>query len=396
VTLRRVQRRTGLWMAAALTIICFVGLISGAAIRGYATSGPQTLTVMTRNIYLGGNINRPIRAALDRTGREGVLALGHANHELREVVERTDFAARSKLLAAEIASTRPDLLGLQEVALWRHGPMQLDQIGRPNATEVDYDFLAMLLADLTDRGLRYQIVHVQQESDVEAPAFTGNPYTGTAGAAEDVRLTDRDVILVRDDAGIRVDATGGGNFSRRLEVRLGDTTFPFVRGFAWADIAVGSARIRFITTHLESQSARLALAQAEELLNGPAGNTGVSTVIACDCNSNPASPAARTSLPIGSGGAYRVITNDHGFTDLWLQAASRADAGNTGWLSELANDETADFERRIDLVLARSAPSAQLSVSQAELTGDELSDRDPVTKLWPSDHAGVVVQLRIG
>ena len=396
MTLRLVQRRTGLWIAAALTIICFVGLISGAAIPGYATSGPQTLTVMTRNIYLGGNINRPIRAALDRTGREGVLALGHANHELREVVERTDFAARSKLLAAEIASTRPDLLGLQEVALWRHGPMQLDQIGRPNATEVDYDFLAMLLADLTDRGLRYQIVHVQQESDVEAPAFTGNPYTGTAGAAEDVRLTDRDVILVRDDAGIRVDATGGGNFSRRLEVRLGDTTFSFVRGYAWADVAVGSARIRFITTHLESQSARLARAQAEELLTGPAGNTGVSTVIACDCNSNPSSPAARSSLPVGSGAAYRVITNDHGFTDLWLQAAGRADAGNTGWLSELANDETADFERRIDLVLARSAPSAQLSVSQAEITGDELSDRDPVTKLWPSDHAGVVVQVQIG
>jgi endonuclease/exonuclease/phosphatase family metal-dependent hydrolase len=396
VTLRLVQRRTGLWIAAALTIICLVGLISGAPIRGYATSGPQTLTVMTRNVYLGGNINRPIRAAVDRTGREGVLALGHANHELREVVERTDFAARSKLLAAEIASTRPDLLGLQEVALWRHGPMQLDQIGRPNATEVDYDFLAMLLADLTDRGLRYQIVHVQQESDVEAPAFTGNPYTGTAGAAEDVRLTDRDVILVRDDAGIRVDATGGGNFSRRLEVRLGDTTFPFVRGYAWADVAVGSARIRFITTHLESQSARLARAQAEELLTGPAGNTGVSTVIACDCNSNPSSPAARSSLPVGSGAAYRVITNDHGFTDLWLQAAGRADAGNTGWLSELANDETADFERRIDLVLARSAPSAQLSVSHAEITGDELSDRDPVTKLWPSDHAGVVVQVQIG
>jgi endonuclease/exonuclease/phosphatase family metal-dependent hydrolase len=325
-----------------------------------------------------------------------VLALGHANHELREVVERTDFAARSKLLAAEIASTRPDLLGLQEVALWRHGPMQLDQIGRPNATEVDYDFLAMLLADLTDRGLRYQIVHVQQESDVEAPAFTGNPYTGTAGAAEDVRLTDRDVILVRDDAGVRIDASGGDNFSRRLEVRLGDTTFPFVRGYAWADVAVGSARIRFITTHLESQSARLARAQAEELLIGPAANTGVSTVIACDCNSNPSSPAARSSLPVGSGAAYRVITNDHGFADLWLQAAGRADAGNTGWLSELANDETADFERRIDLVLARSAPSAQLSVSQAELTGDELGDRDPVTKLWPSDHAGVVVQVQIG
>jgi endonuclease/exonuclease/phosphatase family metal-dependent hydrolase len=351
---------------------------------------------MTRNIYLGGNINRPIRAALDRTGREGVLALGHANHELREIVERTDFATRSRLLAEEIAAARPDLIGLQEVALWRHGPMQLDQIGRPNATEVDYDFLATLLADLTNRGVRFEIVHIQQESDVEAPAFTGNPYTGTAGAAEDVRLTDRDVILVRSEAGILVEASGGSNFSRRFEVTLGDTTFPFVRGYAWADVAVGSTRMRFITTHLESQSARLARAQAEELLNGPAGNTELSTVIACDCNSNPASPAARSSLPIGSGAAYRLITNDHGFTDLWLQEPVGAGSGNTAWLSELANDETADFERRIDLVVARSTPSEQVSVSRAEVTGDELNDRDPVTRLWPSDHAGVIVQLQIG
>jgi endonuclease/exonuclease/phosphatase family metal-dependent hydrolase len=437
VTLRSEEARIGLGVAVALTILCLGVVISvvlvasvgnrapthgGEAsrgvlpprapttaadpvrdaratariVRGYGSGAPRTLTVMTRNVYLGGNINRPIRAALDRPGRPGVLALGRANHELREIVERTDFAMRSKLLAEEIAAVRPDLVGLQEVALWRHGPMQLDRIGRPDATEVDYDFLAILLADLADRGVRYETVHVQQESDVEAPAFTGDPFTGRAGSAEDVRLTDRDVILIRSGAEIRIESSGGGNYSRPLEVKLGDTTFPFVRGYAWADVAVGSARIRFITTHLESQSARLARAQADELLNGPAGNTGLSTVIACDCNSNPASPAARSGLPIGSGAAYRLITNDHGFTDLWLQDPGRAGPGNTAWLGELVNDETADFERRVDLVLARSTPAEQVFVSRADVTGDELNDRDPVTQLWPSDHAGLVVQLQIG
>ena len=91
-----------------------------------------------------------------------------------------------------------------------------------------------------------------------------------------------------------------------------------------------------------------------------------------------------------------MITNDHGFTDLWLQEPGRADPGNTAWLSELANDETADFERRIDLVLARSTPPGQVSVNRAEVSGDELSDRDPGSKLWPSDHAGVIVQLQVG
>jgi hypothetical protein len=394
VTVRTVKSPRRLRIAAVVTVLCLAVLISIAVSREYA-SGDRTVSVMTRNIYLGGNINRPIRAAMDRTGREGILALGHANHELREVVTRTDFATRSRLLAAEIAAARPDLIGLQEVGLWRHGPMQLDRVGRPDATQVDLDFLDMLLADLSNRGVRYEVVHVQQLSDVEAPAFTGNPYAGTVGSAADVRLTDRDVILVRSEAGLRIEASGGGAYQQRFQVELGDTIFPFVRGYAWADVALGSARIRFVNTHLESQSAQLARAQAEELLNGPAGDMSLPTVIACDCNSNPASLAARFSVPIGSGAAYRLITDGHGYTDLWLQQQGRDGQGNTAWLSEFVNDETADFERRIDLVLARSATPGQIVANRAEVTGDELTDRDPVSKLWPSDHAGVVVELRV-
>ena len=60
------------------------------------------------------------------------------------------------------------------------------------------------------------------------------------------------------------------------------------------------------------------------------------------------------------------------------------------------NNDTARFHRRIDLVLAKSAPSMPIVTNRAEVTGDELSDRDPASKLWPSDHAGVVVQLQIG
>jgi Endonuclease/Exonuclease/phosphatase family len=401
VARRRGRTYTGLWIALALTIICAAALINLGTLRSRsargdsAASSGQTLTVMTRNLYLGGNIDRPIRAAYDRKGAEGVLALGHANQELREIVERTDFRTRSRLLAAEIAAARPDLVGLQEVALWRHGPMQLDKIGQLNATDVDYDFLAILLSDLASRGTPYEVASAQQESDVEAPAFTGNPLSGAAGAAEDVRLTDRDVILFRADSGIRIEGRGGGHYTTQFKVKLGDVTLPFIRGYAWADITVGSSPIRFITTHLESHSAKLARAQADELLNGPGGNPGVSTVIVCDCNSNPASLAARTPLPIGSGGAYRLLTNDDGFVDLWVHQPGRADPGSTATLDEFVNDKTPDFTRRIDLVLARPAPPVEITASRAELTGNELQDRDPATGLWPSDHAGVVVQLQV-
>ena len=76
---------------------------------------------------------------------------------------------------------------------------------------------------------------------MEAPAFTGNPLSGAAGAAEDVRLTDRDVILFRADSGIRIEGRGGGHYTTQFKVELGDVTFPFIRGYAWADITVGSS-----------------------------------------------------------------------------------------------------------------------------------------------------------
>ena len=401
VALRRGRVRAELLIALALTVICLGALISIGTLRSVdannasAASGGQALTVMTRNLYLGGNIDRPIRAAYDRTGVEGVLALGHANHELRAIVERTDFRTRSRLLADEIAAARPDLVGLQEVALWRHGPLQLDKIGQLNATQVDYDFLAILLGDLSNSGISYEVASIQQESDVEAPAFTGNPMTGTAREPQDVRLTDRDVILLRSDSGIRIEGRGGGQYRTQFKVRLGNVTFPFVRGYAWADVAVGATTIRFLTTHLESQSAKLAQAQAEELLSGPAGNAALSTVIVCDCNSNPASPAARGPVPIGSGAAYRMLTKDHGFTDLWVQQPNRADLGDTASLGELVQDKAPAFERRIDLVLARPAAQVQIADSRAEVTGSDPQDRDPATGLWPSDHAGVVVQLEV-
>jgi hypothetical protein len=34
-----------------------------------------------------------------------------------------------------------------------------------------------------------------------------------------------------------------------------------------------------------------------------------------------------------------------------------------------------------------------LAASNGELTGEEPAERDPGTGLWPSDHAGVVVEL---
>jgi hypothetical protein len=388
-------RRTGIGVAAILLVLC-VGLVTALVVYR-AAAGPRTVTVMTRNLYIGADITRPIRAAAGRTGQDAVLALGHANHELRQIVDRTDFSTRSRLLADEIGKARPDLLGLQEVALWRHGPMELNRLGQLNATAVDYDFLRLLLAQLAGRGLTYEVASVQQESDVEAPAFTGDPFAGTAGAAQDVRLTVRDVILVHRDAGVRVLNSSGGSYQHRLDVPLGGVPFSFVRGFAWADVTVGSFRFRFVTTQLESQSADIAVAQAAELLAGPAADASTSTVIVCDCNSDPADSKVPPGDSVPKSAAYRLITGEGRFGDLWLQQQPSPGRGVTTGLSELVNDATpAALDRRLDLALGRPAAGARLTVRQADVTGDELADRDPRTGLWPSDHGGVVVSVRTG
>ena len=383
--------RTWIWPAAVLVGLAVV--IAAVAVPRLRPADPATLTVMTRNLYLGADINRPARAAAGRTGQDALVALGQANYEVREILDHTDFAVRSRLLAAEIAAAGPDVVGLQEVALWRSGPMELDQLGRPNAATVDYDFLAMLLTELARRQVVYDVVQTQDESDVEGPAFIGDPTAGTARVTGDIRLTLRDVILLRPGSGIRVADRGSGQYQTRFEIQLGGVPYAYVRGFAWADLDLGRTTLRFVTTHLESESADLAQAQADELLAGAAADRSVPTLIACDCNSDPQNQTIRPPDSVPSAAAYARLTGHGGFADTWLALGPAAGPGFTFGVGESVNDPAARFSRRIDLVLARGLPAERLTAGRGEVTGDEPADRDPGTGLWPSDHAGVVVEL---
>lgn len=367
-----------------------------AAEAGQAAARGHAVTVLTRNLYVGGVITKPIAAALGKTGTDALLALGHANYELRATVDRTNFSVRGRLLARELASARPELPGLQEVALWRSGPLQLTpgQLGVPNATTVDIDFLAILLADLRRQGVTYSVASAQQGTDVEAPSFLGDPTDGTATDARDVRLTVSDVVLVRAHAGVQVIGRGGGNFEHRISLDLGGVALNIVRSYAWADVRVGSSRFRFVTTHLESQSSDLALAQAQELVaalaTGPAR-----TVLVCDCNSDPFNSTIRAGDHVPHLAAYQLLTSVAGFADAWLRAPHHGD-GFTSGLSELVNDPTAaGFRHRIDLVLTRTTDGSSVTVRHARVFGDRTRDRDCATGLWPSDHAGVLATLRL-
>lgn len=355
--------------------------------HGHGNGHGKPITVMTRNLYLGGDITRPL-VAIGLPPEEQGPAFVAANSTLRTIVDQTNFPLRSKQLAREVAARMPDLIGLQEVALWRHGPLD----GSPAET-VDYDFLATLLSDLAARGQNYHVVHVQPESDVAGPAVFG-------GSLQNVRLTMRDVLLERAHNGVRVTASGGGNYATRIPLTIAGQTLEFIRGYNWADVQAGGQQVRVVNTHLESQLSDVAYAQAAELLAGPAAPSGKPTIVVCDCNSDPLDTSVKPGETHAHQDPYLLITGQGGFADAWLQFAPAA-AGFTSGLSELVNDTpeeaAARFDHRIDMVFGRRADGSPMRVDRGWVTGKDPNERTPETaigRLWPSDHAGVVMRLR--
>ena len=337
---------------------------------------------MTRNVYLGADIDRPLLSAVAAlTPEQTLVALGNATQLTRSVVDRTDFRVRAGLLAREIERTRPDLIGLQEVALWRHGPLQLDQVGVPNASVVDYDYLQILLEALDGT---YEPVCVGDRADVESPSFTGG-FSHTDGC--DVRLTMRDVILVRTGTDLQVVDSGDRVYSRNLAVEILGTSLTFDRGWQWVDIESGTSRFRFVNTHLEAVSSDIALSQAEELLS----STPSTAVIVGDFNSDPLDDSVKPGDSVPHKAPYELLSSV--CTDAWLRFAP-ASAGWTAGLSEQVDDPTpAGFNHRIDMIFFRDARDT-VTVTGGAVTGTDPDDRDPRTGLWPSDHGGVVLTLK--
>ena len=325
---------------------------------------------MTRNLYLGVDIQRPIAATAGKTGAEALVALGNSTHEVRAIVDQTDFATRSKLLAREIAGSKPDLVGLQEVALWRSGPIELPPdgaLGVPNATHVDQDFLKILLWRLAQRGAYYVPVSVQVESDIESPSFLGSPFDGThlrplRSAADHARRDPRSGSAPRCGSPTRAAAT----------TRHGSTsTSPGYRprsSAATTGSMPGSARseFRFVNTHLEAFSSDLALFQAQELMAGPVAGSPGTTIIVCDCNSDPLDHTVKPTDPLGTphSGPYDFIVG--------IRLRRRvADVGVRRRRLDLGAErvrqrrDSAGFDHRIDMVFARGTSRAASRWSMA-------------------------------
>jgi endonuclease/exonuclease/phosphatase family metal-dependent hydrolase len=324
------------------------------------------LRVMTRNIYLGGDIAKPIPA---RTVDE----FEQKNTELWQVVQGTDFPARAKLLAREVRATKPDLIGLQEVALWRRGPNGVKDGTTTPATEVVYDFLTQLQRELRRAGQRYRVGKVQQEFDLEGGTTLGY----------DVRLTMRDVVLVKVRRGLRVRRRSGDTYDAKLVVATAIGNVNVLRGWAAVDGSLDGERFRFVNTHLEAFLNDTRVAQARELVAGPARKRGTVIVVG-DMNSDP--DGADGSLP----DAYRVLTGA-GLRDAWTLARPRSKGYSCCMNTETIKDPPpAPFDHRIDHIIVKP----RLRATRAQVIGNDPRNRT-ASGLWPSDHGGAALTLRL-
>ena len=111
----------------------------------------------------------------------------------------TRFEERAVVLVDEVEERRPHLIALQEVARF----ITIDPAtGVPTAS---LDFLSILDAEMVDRGLRYEIVEVRENTRVTLPVAIDFE---TGMVSEAIDFTDRDVVLARSDVTITNIASG--------------------------------------------------------------------------------------------------------------------------------------------------------------------------------------------
>jgi Endonuclease/Exonuclease/phosphatase family len=354
-------------MGRLMVVVALTGALLGLTSPSPASAAPEpTVTVVTQNLYIGTDL-MPILAV--RKLDDVPAAAG----EVFAAVQASHPAARMAAVADEIAKRPADLVGLQEATLWRSG-----ELGSVPAT-VEFDFVELLVDALAARGLSYEVVAITTNVDAHFPALTG------VGLRE-IRVTERDVILGRIDSGLELSNFQTANFQAEVEFDTLLGPFKSLRGWASIDATAGDTTMRFVTTHLEGLDPLVQLAQASEILAGPA-NTPLPVVLVCDCNS---SASATTATDPDATPTYALLRNA-GFGDAWATKHPGADGFTCCQDADLRNVPSA-LDERIDYILFRGA----FDVRHASLLGATPGDRTAKPdRVWPSDHAGVSATLEL-
>lgn len=340
-------------------------LLAVSVLSGSTSAEPnhkRSATVMTYNIYQGTELEH-VLAATDLSSFVAGVTIDYAN------VIATSFPERAQTIAAEIAQNQPDLVALQEVALWR---TQVPSNPFLPATDIAYDFLDILLNALNAAGQHYQAVIVRNNFDTQGTGFS-------PVGLFDVRLTDRTAILARtdlSDADLQISNPQQHDFLANAEFNLLGNNILILGGWSSVDAKIRGKTFRFITSHLDPLSPLVRTAQAYELLQGPAV-TPLPVVMAGDFNTVPGEPPYLAFLAAGFQDTWAAVHPlDDGYTCCQVPPDS------------ILNPVSA-LSTRVDYVFARGG----FAISDEHLIGNTPAERT-TSGLWPTDHAGVMATLQ--
>jgi len=321
----------------------------------------KLITVMTRNAYFGMDVS-PVLSATDPADLIAAFAMAW------EQVQSTNIPERAECIAGEIAIAKPDLIGLQEVAQFF--------VAAGGKTSTKFDFLELIVQALTKHGISYVPLTIKNDLDHTVPVDMKGTF---------VRIVDRHAILLRvgeSTPQVRPYHIQDKTFSTLFQVSnalAGKVSIP--RSWIATDAELEGKHFRLIETHLESLSATVQMAQAEELLGGPA-KADCPVIMIGDFNSNPVA-GAQDSSP-----TYPAVLAA-GFEDAWMALLAGTPGDTCCHQPSLMNPEP-KLSRRIDFVFTRG----QVKPVRVKLVGGQPADRTR-SGLWPSDHAGLVATLEL-
>ena len=367
-----------------------------------ADSSTDKIKVMSRNIYLGADIFPVIETAQQQAElppeQQNPIAIPLAVSEVFQTVQATNFPERAQALADEINRRSPHVIGLQEVSQWFTGPADSLVGGTSPATTVVYDYLDILMAALAERGLDYTIASSIDNADLELPMVTGTDATGYPTFA-DIRLHDRDVILVKNKPNVSFSNEYSGNFTTNGTTTIGGTTIEFTRGYNMVDINVKGADYRFVNTHLEvgggEPYSSLQAIQMNELLQVITATTVAETpvILVGDFNSSPEDLPFESAFGLGTLYPPYLQAVGTSYNDLWLSKKKPKD-GFTCCFAAAVSDEDAELYQRIDHIFI-DAKGREIAKLKAKVLGDSNADMTDVSGLNPSDHAGVFGKIKL-
>lgn len=430
-------------VAVRMAVGALVLALAASVGSGVARAAEPQVTVMTRNIYLGADVSVALALLPDFPA---------AAQFMWDQMVATDINRRAPQLAAEASSSRPDVIGIQEATRWLCQPSLL------GGQTLVFDFLQEFLQASRDAGNPYVVAEHDGSEAVNQGFAIGpipgltmvrdpavfQPIFGTDEAA--CGFTIADALLVREGLAGEVLAAGTTEYDQAYPIVPG--LLVIERGYVWADISIQGTPARFVTTHLEAASDADVIPnsaiQARQLVDDlggtamplivmgdfnsdprdprePKDNPGEQPVISPTCSPQPAQVSADTAD--STCNAYWVMRSA-GYQDAGPDAATNFTWGFNALLAgpdaqrlpfARADGNDAGLTDRLDYVFTRgaTATSARLvghtwpegsnawtcdDPRQEQLAaeaGAALGVDVPESACLPSDHAGVVADIRL-